>query len=79
MVDSVERKCILISNNFVSNGLDVNLEEQEDRGLLALQGPESARVLQPLVSNFNLTKLTFMTSVITSLAGIEKCRITRCG
>ena len=36
------------------------------------------KVLQPLV-NFDLKKLPFMMSIITSVAGIDGCRVTRCG
>lgn len=57
---------------------DVTLEVVEDMGLLAVQGPGMFKVLRPLV-DIDLTKLTFMTSSVGSVAGIPGCRITRCG
>lgn len=62
-----------------SQGLDVTLEFQEERGLIALQGPESAKALQELTPQFDLSKLTFMTSIVTSVDGVGDCRVTRCG
>ena len=50
----------------------------EDRGLIALQGPESAKVLQHLTS-VDLSKMAFMTGLTASIADVENCRITRCG
>ena len=61
-----------------SDGKDVSLEFIADRGLIALQGPESVKVLQSLTPT-DLTKLAFMTSTVDSVAGVENCRITRCG
>lgn len=37
-----------------------------------------ARVLQKGVRD-DLTKLTFMSSVLTPVFGIQGCRVTRCG
>ncbi|XP_053577101.1 aminomethyltransferase, mitochondrial [Bombina bombina] len=62
---------------FQAVGLDVNLEIV-DFSLLALQGPSSAHVLQAGLSD-DLSKISFMSSVTTSLFGIPGCRITRCG
>eukprot|EP00091_Calanus_sinicus_P013269 TRINITY_DN29488_c0_g1_i1.p1 TRINITY_DN29488_c0_g1~~TRINITY_DN29488_c0_g1_i1.p1 ORF type:complete len:253 (-),score=58.23 TRINITY_DN29488_c0_g1_i1:73-831(-) len=59
-------------------GKDVTLEFIEDRGLVALQGPTMMTCLQPL-TNIDLSKLGFMTSTVGVVAGIEGCRITRCG
>jgi aminomethyltransferase len=60
-----------------SNGDDVTLEVMS-YGLLALQGPSMVAALQPAV-NIDLTKLFFMNSVVTSVFGVEGCRVTRCG
>ncbi|XP_066500322.1 aminomethyltransferase, mitochondrial [Hoplias malabaricus] len=62
---------------FKSAGHDVNLEYMEE-SLIALQGPSMARVLQEGVCD-DLRKLTFMTSVLTPVFGIQGCRVTRCG
>ncbi|CAG2109968.1 unnamed protein product [Medioppia subpectinata] len=62
---------------FKGKGKDVSIEILA-RGLLALQGPQSAKCLQSLVS-VELSKLNFMSSVVTSVCGVDDCRITRCG
>ncbi len=61
-----------------SQGLDVSLEFQEDRGLIAVQGPEISKVLQNL-TDVDLNNLKFMTTAVGKVAGVENCRITRCG
>ncbi|KAI4883094.1 hypothetical protein NFI96_011972 [Prochilodus magdalenae] len=62
---------------FKAAGHDVDLEYLEE-SLIALQGPSMARVLQDGVCD-DLSKLTFMTSVLTPVFGIQGCRVTRCG
>ncbi|NP_001090416.1 aminomethyltransferase L homeolog [Xenopus laevis] len=62
---------------FKAAGRDVDLEHI-DCALLAVQGPLSARVLQAGLTD-DLSKLTFMTSVYTTVFGIPGCRVTRCG
>ena len=37
------------------------------------------KALQPLLRGLDLSTLTFMTSMLTTVAGIENCRVTRCG
>jgi aminomethyltransferase len=64
--------------SFKSKGKDVSIEIQENRALIALQGPDSAKCLQPLV-DCDLSKLYFMTSVLTKVCGVDESRITRCG
>ena len=59
-----------------AQGKDVTLEFIEDRGLVALQGPTMMQCLQPLTST-DLTQLSFMTSVLTDVAGVGDCRVTR--
>lgn len=46
--------------------------------ILFVVGPSTARVLQEGVCD-DLNKLTFMTSVLTPVFGIQGCRVTRCG
>ena len=58
--------------------MDVTLELCEDRALIAVQGPEAAQIVQS-VSSLDMTKLAFMTSKVTEVAGVSDCRITRCG
>lgn len=50
----------------------------DDRSLLALQGPSAVSVLQKLCTK-DLSRLYFMNSTTDSIAGVENCRITRCG
>ncbi|NXT19946.1 GCST protein, partial [Syrrhaptes paradoxus] len=58
-------------------GGDIHLEVL-DNALLALQGPSMARVLQAGLLD-DLAKLSFMTSVTTTVFGVPGCRVTRCG
>jgi aminomethyltransferase len=55
---------------------NVKLERLEDRALIALQGPEAARVLARHVAN--VAALPFMTAMVTELAGID-CALARSG
>ncbi|KAG8231347.1 hypothetical protein J437_LFUL012257 [Ladona fulva] len=59
--------------------MDVRIEMAgDDKALLALQGPESARVLGPLL-DVDFSKLTFMTSTEAKVAGVPDCRVSRLG
>ncbi|XP_033744875.1 aminomethyltransferase, mitochondrial-like [Pecten maximus] len=58
-------------------GMDVDMEVI-DNGLLALQGPKMAQVLQTGM-NIDLSTLPFMTNTLTTVFGIPDCRVTRCG
>ncbi|KAK7076012.1 hypothetical protein SK128_013623, partial [Halocaridina rubra] len=62
---------------FKSKGGDAELEIIDDHGLLAIQGPESAKTLQPLLED-DLNQLYFMHTKEMKVAGIP-CRVTRCG
>ena len=57
---------------------DVQLEVIGDRSLVALQGPAMTSVLQPGLKA-DLAKLPFMASTVTSVFGVDNCRVTRCG
>ncbi|KAF2900624.1 hypothetical protein ILUMI_05563 [Ignelater luminosus] len=61
-----------------SSQLKIRFFDPKERSLLALQGPKAAEVLQKL-TDVDLSKLYFMTSVPCSVAGVTACRITRCG
>merc|ERR1711973_907484 len=63
-------------------GLDVTLEFGDDRGLIALQGPEASNVLRAATASKmfqDVSKMGFMTSMVGRVAGVEGCRVTRCG
>lgn len=58
--------------------LDVQLQRLNDWGLIALQGPKAAEVLQSLVS-VDLAEIEFMNAIRTNVNSIGECVITRCG
>lgn len=60
------------------NGLDVDMEILDNRGLLAIQGPLMQSILQPHV-DISLSDLYFMTTSLATVCGVPNCRITRCG
>merc|ERR1719421_1695859 len=59
-------------DEFVRAGGDVSFETLADNGILALQGPKAAEVLQGLVSD-DLSKMSFMYAKTMTVAGIEGC------
>ncbi|KAM0729542.1 Aminomethyltransferase, mitochondrial [Formica fusca] len=61
----------------VGKNVFVDFLDPLEQGLIALQGPKAATVLQSLV-NFDLQSLKFMYSVKTEVLG-NRIRITRCG
>merc|ERR1712168_156491 len=76
--DKDKRLMLDRANEMDAEGKDVKIEFLENMGLVALQGPTMMKVLQPLV-NEDLSKLGFMQSFVGKVAGIEDCRVTRCG
>lgn len=52
--------------------------DSDVQSLLALQGPTSMSILQPLVS-IDLSRLYFMDSAKATICGVPNCRINRCG
>lgn len=68
------------SELFRKNGNDVNVEfwDTTERALIAVQGPKAVSALQGL-TDLPLKDLWFMTSRVASVAGVNDCRITRCG
>uniref|UniRef100_D3TLX4 Aminomethyltransferase n=1 Tax=Glossina morsitans morsitans TaxID=37546 RepID=D3TLX4_GLOMM len=63
-----------------AEGKDVSIEflSPKDQSLIALQGPSSVKALANL-TKANLQQLYFMTTIISEVAGVNDCRITRCG
>lgn len=62
----------------VSNDMDVALEVLEDKALVALQGPQAAKVLQSGVQD-DLSNMFFMHGGVMDVFGIKDVRVTRCG
>lgn len=51
-----------------------------DQSLIALQGPKSVRSLKKLLPKPKiLDQLYFLHTTVSEVAGIPKCRISRCG
>lgn len=63
---------------FKAKGKDVSYEYVQDKALIAFQGRGTAKILQPMMDNLDLSKLIFMHGVDTKIRGMP-CRITRCG
>lgn len=66
-----------LRSNLVS-GQDVSLERIADKGLVALQGPKAAEVLQS-VTETNLKEIEFMNTTDAKIHGVGLCQVTRCG
>jgi len=64
---------------FVAKGGDASFETLANNGLLALQGPKSAQVLQRLVGPNDLSQMKFMSGKKMEVAGIPDCFVTRSG
>lgn len=58
--------------------IDIKFYDPMELALLAVQGPEACKVVQGL-TKIDVSKLYFMNTVVTDVAGIEGCRLTRCG
>ena len=68
-----------VLTNVDSQGKDVTVELLDERGLIAIQGPESSTALAAIAPKLGLDKMKFMTTAVTDVAGVENCRVTRCG
>lgn len=64
--------------NNLDNASDVNLTRLTQSGLVALQGPEAARVLQSLTET-DLKEIEFMNTIDAEIRGVGICQVTRCG
>lgn len=67
-------------NKYIKDSkLDVCMEYLPEQQLLALQGKGAQTVAQRLMPSINFCTLPFMNGVVTTVAGIPDCRVTRCG
>jgi len=62
---------------FVASGKDCSIETLPDNGILALQGPKAAAVLQTLTSA-DVSQMGFMSSRKMTVNGVE-CFVARSG
>uniref|UniRef100_A0A7S4FCK3 Aminomethyltransferase n=1 Tax=Chrysotila carterae TaxID=13221 RepID=A0A7S4FCK3_CHRCT len=62
---------------FVAKGGDASVETLPDNGILALQGPEAAKVLQTLTKT-DLSQMSFMAAMPMEVAG-QQCFVARSG
>uniref|UniRef100_A0A1I8Q1L0 Aminomethyltransferase n=1 Tax=Stomoxys calcitrans TaxID=35570 RepID=A0A1I8Q1L0_STOCA len=67
-------------NSFKGKGKDVSIEflRSDDQSLIALQGPTAVAALSQVAAG-DLSKLYFMNTMVTEVAGVKDVRITRCG
>uniref|UniRef100_A0A914HJF9 Aminomethyltransferase n=1 Tax=Globodera rostochiensis TaxID=31243 RepID=A0A914HJF9_GLORO len=61
-----------------SNGKEVRVNALGDRALIAIQGPEMAKLMEP-ETDVSLDSLFFMQSSVGNVCGVGNCRVTRCG
>lgn len=52
--------------------------DSDERSLVAVQGPTAVSALQKL-TDASLNELYFMQTTVANVAGVDGCRITRCG
>merc|ERR1712070_1235554 len=68
----------IIDDCIVTKAGDASLEMLPQNGILALQGPKAACVLQSLVPKEDLSKMAFMAAKRMEVAGLE-CMVARSG
>lgn len=68
-------------SSFKAKGKDVAIEflKPADQSLIALQGPTAVAALAKVATAVDLKLLYFMNTLVTDVAGVANCRITRCG
>eukprot|EP01038_Epipyxis_sp_PR26KG_P012916 gene12916-17309_t len=59
--------------------MDVQMEYMADQQLVAIQGKGAKSVVGRLAPQLSLNQMNFMTSTVSTIAGIPDVRITRCG
>ena len=64
--------------DFVQSGKDASMETLPRNGLVAVQGPKAAEVLQRLVPDVELADMKFMAAASMTVNGVE-CFVTRSG
>jgi len=71
----------LYQQEFRRQGKEVEVTCWEDHGLLAIQGPKAAEILQKVLKQEDLSKLKFMQGKYTQVQGLNNAEVlvTRCG
>ncbi|XP_065176201.1 aminomethyltransferase, mitochondrial-like [Sycon ciliatum] len=67
-----------VFDDFAKSGKDVSFSLKDGFALVALQGPQSAAILEE-AGAFNLSNVSFMGGFDATLFGVNGCRVTRCG
>lgn len=65
-------------NEKLNKSIDVSLEKLTNKGLIAVQGPKAAQVLQNSVDD-DLSDIEFMNTRDLNIKGVGSCQVTRCG
>lgn len=75
-----DQQFMLKAKSSFSGKINIRFFDTTERSLLALQGPKAAECLEAITDRPRITEnLSFMSSVVAPVAGVDTCRITRCG
>lgn len=58
--------------------MSVEFFDVDQRSLIAVQGPKAVSAVEE-ISAQSLKELYFMQTTVSQVAGVDGCRITRCG
>lgn len=58
--------------------MSVEFFDVDQRALIAVQGPKAVSAVEEVAAQ-SLNELYFMQTTVSQVAGVDDCRITRCG